>query len=317
MTFILPKIRPDELLAGYRARIASWNGCSTSTELAGALAQAFPEHACHDKTLDFIQIAARHNGLTPAQLMRRHSCRHVLIGLALGNESFKSLRSMSVSWSFALYSRDQRVRACPECIAEDREQQSYAYWRRSHQVPGLYACPRHGCDLVLSEALDMPAAWPDEALALPAPFSRDERLAQDRNRHVQTAIAILRQLVEQGLVIQSDTLALAHYLSQLMNGKVSSAALARLVQERVGSAWIRYVLTRGESVDRCLIHRCLVPGRWTSYMAVAMVASVAFESAHQALMHLGAKPLRGDAEDQALMPRSRTPPTHHDTLATT
>ena len=164
----------------------------------------------------------------------------------------------------------------------------------------------------------MPAAWPDEAPALPAPFSGDERLAQDRNRYVQTAIDILRQLVERELVIESNTsaLALRHHLSQTLNMPVSAAALVRFAQERLDAAWTRYVLPRAQKLERHLVQYCLLPDKPTPYAVIAMVASVTFDNAQQALMHLGARPLQGDTADQAPLAPNRPQPTRHDTMAT-
>jgi hypothetical protein len=32
---------------------------------------------------------------------------------------------------------------CPRCAADDRDQRMFSYWRRSHQIPGVFTCSRH------------------------------------------------------------------------------------------------------------------------------------------------------------------------------
>jgi len=45
-------------------------------------------------------------------------------------------------------------RFCPLCVAEDRRDYGQAYWHRSHQLPGVWLCPRHDVPL-----FDLSAAW--------------------------------------------------------------------------------------------------------------------------------------------------------------
>lgn len=52
------------------------------------------------------------------------------------------------------------LRWCPDCVAEDRDcaDCGEAYWRRAHQIPGVWQCEKHGCDLVDSE-ISRVASW--------------------------------------------------------------------------------------------------------------------------------------------------------------
>lgn len=42
------------------------------------------------------------------------------------------------------------LKACPTCIAEDKDNFQVAYWHLSHQFPGVWVCPKHGCILLES-----------------------------------------------------------------------------------------------------------------------------------------------------------------------
>lgn len=45
------------------------------------------------------------------------------------------------------------LRYCPSCVGEERGRQGEAYWHRSHQLPGVLACERHGVWLEKSEVV--------------------------------------------------------------------------------------------------------------------------------------------------------------------
>lgn len=47
---------------------------------------------------------------------------------------------LAVRWS--------SLRYCPDCVARDRRKRGFAYWRRMHQLPGVFWCPLHRSALV-------------------------------------------------------------------------------------------------------------------------------------------------------------------------
>lgn len=46
--------------------------------------------------------------------------------------------------------RPANYRACEKCIEEDRLEFGTAYWHRTHQLPGVIVCPRHGIPLKIT-----------------------------------------------------------------------------------------------------------------------------------------------------------------------
>lgn len=42
------------------------------------------------------------------------------------------------------------LKACVECICQDVAEHGWAYWHLSHQFPGVWVCPQHGCLLRVS-----------------------------------------------------------------------------------------------------------------------------------------------------------------------
>jgi hypothetical protein len=45
--------------------------------------------------------------------------------------------------------RQSEAWLCLDCIKEDIVNSGYAYWRRSHQLPGIYWCNQHGAQLLI------------------------------------------------------------------------------------------------------------------------------------------------------------------------
>ena len=49
--------------------------------------------------------------------------------------------------------RNQVLKFCPNCLAEDEQKYGEAYWHRQHQIPGMLICLEHGTVLSDSEIL--------------------------------------------------------------------------------------------------------------------------------------------------------------------
>lgn len=47
--------------------------------------------------------------------------------------------------------RLSQLQFCPICIDEMLDQHGELYWRREHQLPGVFVCPLHGCGLLKSD----------------------------------------------------------------------------------------------------------------------------------------------------------------------
>lgn len=297
---ILPKILPDEWLPGYRGRIADYNGIHTPKEVARQLALVYPS-AGHwqSQTLTFIDAAAKANGMSDSEMLHRHSCLSVLIGL--GGASSGSLtgeRSLSAVRSLAMYNPDRQVRGCDECIAADlRSGRSTAYWRRSHQVPGQFLCSEHECLLWFAPEHELLPAGPD-ALREGATSLNSETLSRLRmNPFVERAVALLENVVSEGIVLDRTKCAGA-FRRKLAAADARAShhgwipALSEKVDLAFDAQWLRRLLPGLEINASSLLQavkRCVQDsGGRPSYMHIALVASVIFCSVEQAFLAFGA-----------------------------
>ena len=91
------------------------------------------------------------------------------------------------------------LKSCPECIKADLESHGWAYWRRGHQLPGVWLCPSHGVPLRVSQLkLDQVARF---AWALPVPARCQEVVCLDKSAGKSAQGDWLRRLAAQGLAL--------------------------------------------------------------------------------------------------------------------
>ena len=68
--------------------------------------------------------------------MRGHSVAHLKFRLGLLTSRFRA---------------NHPLKACQQCLGEDRRQHGWTYWHLEHQYPGVWVCPCHGTPLLESQ----------------------------------------------------------------------------------------------------------------------------------------------------------------------
>lgn len=296
---ILPKILPDELLAGYRGRIAAFNGLRTPKEVALAIRDPDDTRpGANNQTLAFIDAAATLNGVTAETLLQRHSCLALYRGAGKTREhDHSNERVLSAFRSLAMFNPDKRLRACPKCVATDIHERSFAYWRRSHQVPGRFVCAFHGGALWTTAEPELVPAGPDDVSESSRPFDdvTCHRLAN--NAFVARTLTILDVIVREGLFIDWESCNPA--LRQAVNNGLergsaakSMLAISGAIEGAFTMEWLTYAmpgasLTSGRTHN--FVKNCLYEGTGqTSYASMAVVASLLFPTAEAALTTMDA-----------------------------
>jgi len=150
-----PRIQPDETLFSYVAR-CQWlwgesSYASTSVDWfgyeGGCLNQLLPSH---------IQDISRHSEYDVEHLLHNHTAyplhvlynaRHDALKASICGRGDANNANLSCSPQLAFGSSTQS-NYCPECAREDESKIGIAYWHLSHQLWGVNACYKHGCNLV-------------------------------------------------------------------------------------------------------------------------------------------------------------------------
>lgn len=150
---IIPIPLPDELLHGWRGRVATLNSL-TKIELVESLLRAFAVRngAELSDDPDFVECAAVVLGKERAELIRHHALLPFFTVLRdlkpnkPGTKSAKHLRAYQRKEPFRIDGKNALF--CRQCTEEDLKAGNPSYWRRSHHLPGVSCCSKHGTPLV-------------------------------------------------------------------------------------------------------------------------------------------------------------------------
>lgn len=91
------------------------------------------------------------------------------------------------------------LKSCPECTRRDLDNHGWAYWRRGHQLPGVWLCPSHGMPLRVSNLkLDQVARF---AWVLPLTAGCQPVVGLEESAYKPAQNDWLRRLAAQGLAL--------------------------------------------------------------------------------------------------------------------
>jgi hypothetical protein len=159
----IPRPLPDEILHGWRGRVAALNSLPETRHVGSLL------KICADKSAselgddpDFVECAAAVLGVTRQELIRRHTLRPFFDALGdlkqnkPGTKSAKHLRAFLRQAPFRIDGKEALF--CRQCVEEDLAFWKFSYWRCSHHLPGVQCCCKHGTPLLSAgkhEAFDL------------------------------------------------------------------------------------------------------------------------------------------------------------------
>ena len=153
---VLPRPYPDELLYSVIARTAYHYGYWSPTQLLLPLFGSREVIAVPDLPSNLAALAARTFeawGLSAEEIAVRHTLlgyythfqgsrvRQDILASMYERGGFNQVR-LGICAGSAV--SPKRFRLCLQCHEEGRMQYGEAYWHRSHQLPGVLVCDRHG-----------------------------------------------------------------------------------------------------------------------------------------------------------------------------
>lgn len=228
-TDMLPiRALPDELLLGFRARLAIVYGASSSRTFDRKLVET-----CWRMTKEevlpvtaLIRLGAAAADCSEWSFLVRHS--NVAVNAPVNNplrvlELSSQLSSPRVAQIMA--PGPSQLRLCPHCVQEDNSRLGFTYWRRSHQIPGRYVCEAHEVPLRLAfpdlPLTSLPYDWIDSSEAV------DDFLVQ--NHHHNPYVRWYLNHVDQ--IAAGRT---------LINARLQRAEIQAVVQSwrRSGAGWM-------------------------------------------------------------------------------
>lgn len=213
-----PEVLPEEYAPGYKGRVMRFNGMADPKAAMQSLMAWAGYAGTSRRDFSTVELLAKVADVEAAQFVRAHTVlplrRAVVASRPQIEHGCSSQRSLL--WSIAL--RDSRPGSylCTQCVHEDITIHGMSYWRREHQLPGLYCCTKHGKPLGYVEV-------PNAFLHPPSAFYDSH---QEIDRRWVTKLERSRP-VQRYLSITADLLARANPLDER---DVSQAAKARAIQ---------------------------------------------------------------------------------------
>lgn len=300
---LAPSALPDEIDKGIEGRIRRLNGFRSTKELLTAMKEA----ACHE--------SSGNSGSTRVELLA-HTCRininefvraHTTLPLRRAITSYQphlkhgSPESVSMLRTTTMRLARPGAYLCRSCVAEDISFRGIAYWRRYHQMPGLYWCNRHHEPLafikdemafdqcaksMISSATPLDDRWVNSLFAS-APIQRYIEICsaffeRDKPIEVIHVASILKERAKQ------------FGLSTCMSG--NKPLLSDLVKESFPTEWLSTVFPK--LVEKP--HGVMMPSMdgvlylntaASSAMVYALALAVLYESSDEALYEITAAPI--------------------------
>ncbi|MDD5177534.1 MAG: TniQ family protein [Sterolibacterium sp.] len=294
MLHLLPL--PDEIASAYKGRLLRHNGWSNPNEAMRSLLAWAGGGGANRWEVSTVELLARVAGMDTSKFVTEHTT--VPLRRAVVAEPpwipHGSSEQGSLLWTMALRGIRPGAYFCVKCVEEDFDHHGTPYWRREHQLPGVYCCSKHGLALSYVETADAflssPTAFIDNHQVVSEPWVADLQ----KNAQVQRFLAICADLLARTQPLDELDVSRAARARAMDldlhsgHGIVRKRLLSDLVMQRFDKAWLASVVPglidkqAGEywqTVDGAVIGKRAGVGS----IVYALVFSALFESADDAI----------------------------------
>lgn len=247
---IRPEVLPEEYATGYKGRVMTFNGMTDPKLAMNALMEWSGNAGTSRRDFSTVELLAKLAGVDVAHFVRAHTAlplrRAVVATLPEVEHGCTSQRSLL--WSMAL--RDSRPGAylCTQCVQEDIGFHGMSYWRREHQLPGLYSCTKHRQPLGYVDApnafLHPPSTFYESHAALDALWVTN----LERSGAVQRYLSITADLLARAKPLDEREVSRAAKARATQldlhtgRGVVERRLISDIINEHFDSAWLASVI---------------------------------------------------------------------------
>ncbi|WP_154371190.1 TniQ family protein [Pseudoduganella rivuli] len=193
---LLPSPLPDEIHSGYWGRIIRINGFRDEvTALYYVSAKLLAQHS-NDTKPYLLEVLATAGNMPLQDFARKHTLMPYRRAIASykpelihGDPDDRSMIRMSGT-------RLARPGAyfCSACIEDDWRKYGMSYWKRKHQLPGMYTCPMHATALQYvkddSAFIEAPARCISSSHTVDPGWARSQHDHADVQNFLQLSVAL-------------------------------------------------------------------------------------------------------------------------------
>ena len=150
MSVIRPVLLPDEFAPGYLGRVLQFNGWNLRDRVGGIAFLRSTMNATPGSSL--AEVLASVAGLSFAAFMRLHTTVPLRRAIVAKPSRLSHADDPDAGDAIrrGLSSLRSGAYLCSACVEEDLRFHGMSYWRREHQLPGLYWCLKHHLPLRFS-----------------------------------------------------------------------------------------------------------------------------------------------------------------------
>lgn len=166
MSILRPSALPDEIAKGIKGRVLRLNGWTSERDAMQSLHEWARVEFPSEGPLCSVELLAKAVGIDVTRFVRDHTMlpfrRSVVATQAEVPHGSQSHRQLLERRALCDTRTDSYF--CRECVEEDCSFHGYAYWRRSHQLPGVFYCQKHECALSIAASTNAMLSSPTEFL---------------------------------------------------------------------------------------------------------------------------------------------------------
>ncbi|MBI5921286.1 MAG: TniQ family protein [Betaproteobacteria bacterium] len=248
----IPALLPNEILQGWRGRVAAVN-CRSNIRDAEHLLLTLGKQKMPSlgDDPDFVQCAAAVLGIAPQDLIRSHTLTPFFdtLGDLKQNKPGRAGRHLRAYQRRAPFRIDSKhALFCRQCVEEDLAFWKFSYWRCSHHLPGVHCCGTHATPLLSAGGHDSFERCPHHFLEA----TIEERTAP---QSAAAAAILLRyaqiaaEILERAPTIDSSAASFilgqrAKVANLRISGAGSRTTLSTHIMETVPLAWLQETFPR-------------------------------------------------------------------------
>jgi hypothetical protein len=296
---IRPEALPDELDSSYLGAVMRCNGYRTGPDAVQAMTRWARRHETIQEDITCVELLSRVAGIEPISFVRQHTTLPLRRGITSYQHSLEhgSPANRQILRLSAMRVARQGAYLCEDCVQSDQAILGRSYWRRAHQLPGIYWCAKHQLTLRLVEAEDAflaaPSAWLPESQELGQPWIQTSSRHPMIERFAQVCLGLLDTRKPIAVRAARNVLQVpARQAGLRMHASGKKTCTEPLLSDRIASAfpseWLETILPGLASKPTGAIVSQVDGVLWmsnsaSSSVAYAMAACVLFRSADEAL----------------------------------
>lgn len=287
---------PDELIHGYRGRLMRSNGVTDGKQLDMLMREwaGVPGSDCREVPRAI--LLAKMAGLPVTEFVAQHSFVPLRRAITWFHPEAKHgcESILPLLWSGPMHLPRDGAYFCEHCVAEDIEFHGMSYWRRGHQIPGVFWCSKHRAPLRYVERDSAFQRPPSAFLDMAIRVSREWVEELMGNPYLQRYADVCSGLMERDRPF--DVAVISHVLKgdaraqgfQASGRPVKRPLLSDMAIQEIGRKWLATVVPalankpEGE-ISHQVDGACYLKKSSSSATTYALVCALLYSSADEAI----------------------------------